>query len=210
MWDMIPHPCTSSNGSLADCQWSKFEFQVKIHHWTGYHSLQWHGESGSHFNIKIIFPSIRIPIIKIRRSWDRLIFTMGILMMVNQAHETVIVNVSALQRDSNTGNTASLHWNSPLNIPMWFYRIQQQYQMNNNSNNSNNIVLILSLFTTTYILLDDTGIGTTKFLRNDNRKHLNFPFFSTPARSRIESHVLYYKSNDIVQQMVTLWSCKTA
>ena len=57
------------------------------------------GESGDHFNIKIIFPGIGISIVKMRRSWDRLIFTMGIPILANQTHETGYVNALALQRD---------------------------------------------------------------------------------------------------------------
>ena len=35
-------------------------------------------DHGPDFNIKSVFPGMGIPIIKIRRSYDRLIFTMGI------------------------------------------------------------------------------------------------------------------------------------
>ena len=38
----------------------------------------------SHFNIKTVVPDIEIPIIKIRRSWDRLIFIMGIPIHIRQ------------------------------------------------------------------------------------------------------------------------------
>ena len=40
--------------------------------------------SGSHFNMKTIFPCIGLLIIKIRRSWDHLIFIMGIPILVRQ------------------------------------------------------------------------------------------------------------------------------
>ena len=41
-------------------------------------------ESGPGFNIKTFFPGIGIPIIKRRRSWDRLLFIMGIPILARQ------------------------------------------------------------------------------------------------------------------------------
>ena len=37
-----------------------------------------------HLNIKTIFPGMGIPMLKIRRSWDRLIFNMGITILVRR------------------------------------------------------------------------------------------------------------------------------
>ena len=51
--------------------------------WVGPHPLMnrsW--QPRGHFNIKTVFPGIGIPIIKIRRSWDRLIFIMRIPILV--------------------------------------------------------------------------------------------------------------------------------
>ena len=39
-------------------------------------------DSGARFNIKTVFPRYGIPILKIRRSWDRLIFNIGIPILV--------------------------------------------------------------------------------------------------------------------------------
>ena len=41
-------------------------------------------DTGPHVNIKMVFPDMGISIIKIRRSWDRLIFIMGIHILVRQ------------------------------------------------------------------------------------------------------------------------------
>ena len=39
---------------------------------------------GSHLNIKTVFPGMGIPMLKIRRSWYRLIFNMGIPILVRR------------------------------------------------------------------------------------------------------------------------------
>ena len=46
-------------------------------------------QSGPGFNIKIVFPSTGLSIIKVRQSWDHLIFIMGIHILVKRHIETV-------------------------------------------------------------------------------------------------------------------------
>ena len=43
-----------------------------------------------HFNIKTTFQCMLIPIVKIRRSWNRRIFIMGTPLLIRQHHFTVI------------------------------------------------------------------------------------------------------------------------
>ena len=41
-------------------------------------------KSGPRFNMNTVIPAIEISIIKIRRSWDRLIFIIGIILLVRR------------------------------------------------------------------------------------------------------------------------------
>ena len=55
---------------------------------------QWRGlPAGPCLNIKTIFPRIGIPMLKIRRSWDRLIFNMGIPIQVRRHHYTAMFKI---------------------------------------------------------------------------------------------------------------------
>ena len=55
---------------------------------------QWSGlPAGSCLNIKTIFPRMGIPMLKIRRSWDRLIFNMGIPIQVRRHHYTAMLKI---------------------------------------------------------------------------------------------------------------------
>ena len=61
-------------------------FQIWCHLYLRFNGMSNHGccSPGACFDIIIIFPNIRISIIKIRRSWDRLIFIMGIPILLRQ------------------------------------------------------------------------------------------------------------------------------
>ena len=46
--------------------------------------LCWHGTSGPRLNIKTVFPMYGISTLNIRRSWDRLMYNMGIPILARQ------------------------------------------------------------------------------------------------------------------------------
>ena len=48
------------------------------------HQIKWIQELGSHLNIKTVFPGMGITMLKIRQSQDRLIFNMGISILLRQ------------------------------------------------------------------------------------------------------------------------------
>ena len=69
-------------------------------------------QPGTHFNIKTVIPGMRIPILKIRRSRDHLIFNMGIPLLVRQH-----LYIEMAPED----HPSSIVLNS-LNIIQWFIR----------------------------------------------------------------------------------------
>ena len=73
------------------------------------------------FDIKTIFPGMRLSILKIRLSWDRLIFTMGIPILVRQHDYFEMVLISSTYQtnwligldavfDTERPYTTTLHW----------------------------------------------------------------------------------------------------
>ena len=68
---------------MNECGIVRFEFKV----WFGEGYPTWHqspAESGPRLNIKTVFPMYGIPMLKIRRSRDRLIFNMGNPILVRR------------------------------------------------------------------------------------------------------------------------------
>ena len=77
----IGHPSISSTSAQSsyELQWLNLQIGIPIL-----------GHQGSHLNIKTVFPGMGIPMLKIRRSCDRLIFNMGIPILVRHLYiETI-------------------------------------------------------------------------------------------------------------------------
>ena len=66
--------------TIVDCIIQSLLFQTLISKETGMKTRL--GGPGPHFNIKVVFLRIGIPLTKIRWSWNNLIFEMGIPILV--------------------------------------------------------------------------------------------------------------------------------
>ena len=92
---------------------SKYNYIMKYqnHAGSGPTRLTCHRPTGPRLNVKTVFPMYGIPMSKIRRSWDRLIFNMGILILARR--HLYIETPSGLgqrphsQRNRSSGQT---HW----------------------------------------------------------------------------------------------------
>ena len=62
--------------------WIKRSFNMMPMLFPKYKLLHKRGSPGPHLNTNTVFPGMWIPIIKIKRSWDHIIFIMGIPMLI--------------------------------------------------------------------------------------------------------------------------------
>ena len=74
-------------------------------------------EAGPRFNIKTVFPRYGIPMLKIRRSWDRLIFNMGIRILTS-----LFWNGSQVSR-AETSNYTPQYLRGVIPIPAFWHQV---------------------------------------------------------------------------------------
>ena len=113
-----------TNSCIITCSVSGLDWWKRLSSYFINHSTKWKwvgvwwlkGNTGPHLNIKMVYPGMGIPIIKIRWSWDHLIFIMGIpipgkmVFYIETPSSASVFNAPCL----SVFNVCSSHWDLKL------------------------------------------------------------------------------------------------